>query len=479
MFKQTFCYAISIAMMRGVSLLMLPVMTGYLSPEELGEIELLSSIAIFGSILVSGGLESALFRYAGTAPEKDRREIASSIYTFSFLLGFLFLVIFFPFAKLITDLIPAPSSIYSVKLILVLLCLESVIAVPLGYLRMTDQCFKFCFSSCVRTALHAGVTLYFLYSGKGVEGVLEASLIAALMQAGLLAFWQFQSTKFSINLNLYRPVFVYSGPIIASGLIAFGLNGVDRWAIATFQSLDSVALYAIALKFSIALTILMQPYGIWWMPKRFSMLNKPNGRALTSKYSTIGLVMIAYTSVIIGVIAPQIIHHTLPDFYLEAIPVLFALILVAAVKEATEIVNIGCLMGERTYLQFGINACSMLSGGVFMIPAAIYHGVWGVVGVLLCSYTFRMYVFLYFSQKNIYLTYPKIHLLTIYGGVGIILAVLATTGGVNYWFMAENPIYLCLITLSVMLVLYSTYRCMLVGDWVRPLPLFLSPYKMP
>ncbi len=479
MFKQTLWYAISIALMRGISLLMLPILARYLSPEALGEIEILSSIAIFGSILVSGGLENALFRFSATGDERKRDHIASSIYAFAFILGGIFLVVSFPFAEHMLRVIPAPSSTYSVQLVIILLCFESVISVPLGYLRMTDQCFRFCFASCVRTAIHAGLTLHFLYLGKGVEGVLEAGLIAAMIQAAMLAYWQCERTGITLNRRLIKPVFIYSGPIIASGVIAFGLNGVDKWAIATFKSLDDVALYAIALKFSIALTILMQPYGIWWMPKRFSTLNMPDGRTIATRYSTIGLVLIALVSLLIGLTAPLMIRYLLPAFYIDAIPILMALILVSVVKEATEIINVGCLAGERTYLQFGINACSMISGGVLIVPAAIAYGIWGVVAVLVSAYVFRLAAFFYFSQKNVYLKYPMKHLVAVYSAVFGVLLVCALDDGNGYSEILGNPISLMVLTVSLGVIVRSSYYCLRLGEKLWPLSMIIRPHTAP
>ena len=51
--NHTLLYGLSIAVMKGVSLLMLPVIANYLSAEQFGLLEVISSIAIFGCILVA------------------------------------------------------------------------------------------------------------------------------------------------------------------------------------------------------------------------------------------------------------------------------------------------------------------------------------------------------------------------------------------------------------------------------------------
>ena len=76
---------------------------------------------------------------------------------------------------------------------------------------------------------------------------------------------------------------------MGSGLLAFALNGIDRLLIAEYVSMEALAIYSVALKFSIAIPLLMQPFGLWWMPKRFALLNQYNGHQQVLHYSMIGL----------------------------------------------------------------------------------------------------------------------------------------------------------------------------------------------
>ena len=63
--KQTAIFGASIALMKGISLLMLPFIANHLSTEDYGRLEVVSTLAIIGSILVGMGLENTLFRFAG------------------------------------------------------------------------------------------------------------------------------------------------------------------------------------------------------------------------------------------------------------------------------------------------------------------------------------------------------------------------------------------------------------------------------
>ena len=72
--RHTLIYGISIALMKSVSLLMLPITAFYLRPEQFGQLELLTSIGIICSILVGLGLENTLFRFAGTETDLNKKK---------------------------------------------------------------------------------------------------------------------------------------------------------------------------------------------------------------------------------------------------------------------------------------------------------------------------------------------------------------------------------------------------------------------
>ncbi|MCG6295781.1 lipopolysaccharide biosynthesis protein, partial [Vibrio vulnificus] len=96
---------------------------------------------------------------------------------------------------------------------------------------------------------------------------------------------------------------LYSIPIALSGMVAFLMNGAERWVIATTDTIESLAFYAIAAKFALALCILVQPFGMWWMPKRFSVYLR-EGAQQAARITQYGLVWIAMLAAGIAYFAP-------------------------------------------------------------------------------------------------------------------------------------------------------------------------------
>ena len=422
--KQAMLYAISVALMRGISLLMLPFLANFLSPEEFGRLELLSSIAIVGSVLVGLGLEDALFRFVGQSDNDDeRKRIAGSIFTLTIIIGGVFALLHYPLATLLATFIPGELSLYAIQLVLMILALEGVISVPLGWLRMRDKAALFCVVSVGRVFIQAGLTFWFLSDGKGVEGVFEAGFIAVCIQALTLSWLQLRDTGLRLCKNQCKSILFYSVPLVVSGLLAFGLNGFDRWVIATTVGIDQVALYGIAAKFSIAITILMQPYGMWWMPRRFSELTKADGINNVLRYSVLGLVMIILLMLIVGLLAPWLIVFMLPAEYSTAGIYVVGLISIVALKEATEFINIGCFKNDSTKIQLWINIATTFIGCIMLLIGAELYAVWGIIGALFIAYSLRLSLFFYYSQRVVFIDYPIKKLVLLFSIASLMLVL--------------------------------------------------------
>lgn len=452
--QHTVIYGVSITLMRSVSLLMLPITAHYLSMDEFGILELLSTIAILGSVVVGLGLEDALFRFAGhckSLPEKKR--VAANIFTLTLIIGVLVSLLIYPLSHVIVAFIPGQPSVYAVQLVLMILALEGIIAVPLGWLRMRDKAVVFFLLTTGRTLLQAVFVCLFLVAGKGVEGVLQAGLIAALAQAIGLCYFQIKDTGFHINLKRSKKVIVYSIPLVGSGLLAFGLNGFDRVVIAELISLEQVALYSVAAKFSIAITILMQPFGMWWMPKRFTILNESAGEEKFLYFSVMGITLVILLMLTMGILSPLVLSYIMPEEYMAAIHYLLGLLIVVALKELTEFINIGCLRGDRTYTQLWINLSVTVIAVVAIIISVKQYQVWGVIGSLIVAHSLRLALFYIYSQKNIYLTYPlKKIILLFFSAIALLLIITAD----------NNSFINILLTLSlsgfISLLIYQLYR---------------------
>ncbi len=398
--------------MKGVSLLLLPFIAVHLSASEFGRLEVITSLAIIGSIIVGMGLQDTLFRFAGCAKDKQQqRQVSAEIFSLTLIIGGFALLVAWFAAAWFTTLIPGEPSVYEVRLVLLMLALEGCIAIPLAWLRMNNKAGLFFFVSSGRALLQALLVAILLIFERGVAGILEAALLAAVLQALILGYWQIKDTGLHFSRRTSYHSFVYSLPIVGSGMVAFVLNGLDRWVLADYTSLIDVAVFGIAAKFALAMILLLQPFGMWWSPRRFEVLQRIDGKQQVAKMIVLGSCLALTISVFVALISPSLIIALLPDNYHQASAYVLAIVLVYLFKELVELFNIGCFHGSTTNSQLIINIIGASVGLFAMLWLTPLYQVWGLIGALLLAQVIRFILFYKVSQYYLPLDYPIINLL--------------------------------------------------------------------
>lgn len=409
--RQTLLYGASIALMKGVSLLMLPFIAHQMAPAAFGRLEVVGSLAIIGSVVIGMGLEDALFRFVGATSDPERRRlIAANIFCQTLIVGWLFWIIGWMLAPDIVNWVPGDPSVYEIRLIVSTLALEGAIAVPLGWLRMQHRVTTFFLLTTGRALLQALLVVVMLLADRSVAGVLEAGLIAAVLQALILAVMKLKEIGLHFDVRISYQMVVYSLPIVGSGLVAFALNGLDRWILADHATLDEVACFGVAAKFALAVVLLMQPFGMWWSPQRFKVLNNPNGRQRVAHYVTLGITLTLVLMALAALVAPLIIIEILPETYQQASRYVIGLVLIMGLRELTELINIGCFIDKTTQRQLLINTVGSIIGIVCMLWWVPLFSTWGLIAGLLIAQIARLWLFFWASQQRISLPYPLRHL---------------------------------------------------------------------
>lgn len=438
-------YGLSIVLMKGTSLLMLPFIAHYLSPEEFGKVEILSSLTVIGSVLVGLGLEDSLYRFAGmtTHPQK-RRYLASVIFTLASVITVVSVLAIIVFGPYLQPIIPGNIATQAILLALSIVALESMISVPLGWLRMNDKAVTFFVATTGRVILQAGLTLLLLEYSADVTSIFIAGFISALAQMIFLCICQLQDCRFIFNIKLTKRVFSYSLPILISGLVGFVLMGLDRWFIASLSTLEAVAIYGVAAKFALGVVLLLQPYTMWWSPQRFQVLQMPNGSYQVLQKICLGLGLLMVATFVVITCSTWLVEWLMPTQYHAAIEVLWVLAIAMAAKEAAELINIGCFIHDSTRLQMHINIIGAIIGVVTLSLLIPLFGAVGAAWALVLAQLSKCIGFYYYSQQQLPLAYPLRWMLTIF-------ILTSTLCGVIVWQLTPIiQVIACLLILVLM-----------------------------
>ncbi len=138
----------------------------------------------------------------------------------------------------------------------------------------------------------AALSATLLVLGFGVEGVLIASATAALAQGAAMMVYLARDCGISLRFARWREMLIYCGPLLLSALAAFVLGSYDRWVLARNVSPEDIALYGVAGRLGALTAVLLQPFHMWWFPKRFIVLAEENGAERSADIVSLGLLIV-------------------------------------------------------------------------------------------------------------------------------------------------------------------------------------------
>ena len=446
--RQTSLYALSIVFVKGMSFFMLPFLTHAFTPKDFGKLEVLNSLAILGSIVVGFGLLDALYRFSGRAKSatEEKHQVAR-IFGLTIYIGLVWLLMSVLTAPLLATYLPGSLSATDVTIVMITLALEGCIAIPLGWLRMQEKALSFFWISSLKAAIQVILIIGFINYGMGITGVVLAALIAIVLQGIVLISMQVRSTGINLSLRGSSAILKYSLPLVASGLIGFVLAGLDRLVLADAVGTAELAKYAIAAKFALISALIFQPFGMWWFPKRQRIINEKNGVVTAAKFAAMGSTLVLIIALSIGLSAPIVIKYLLPASYAGAVAYVPWVVLLKALKESTDLLNLGLYYQARTHLIVIIDALVSATALTIMLWLTPKLGVFGVIYALFIAQGVKLILSLYFSQKVLTLPYPAKRL---------VLFALLTIGWLSigsYATSTLNQVVLILSALTVMTLL--------------------------
>lgn len=402
--QQTLCYGVGIVVMKSISLLMLPLLTRFLTPDAYAQLDLMLNSANLLSLLIGMGLVDALYRFSTQYPTED---VFSHSLQLALLIGLMGLLSLTPLLLLIQSAYFQSLPQAGCLLLLATVLLEGAIALPLAWLRMQDQAVRFLQLTVLKTALQALLTLLLLQHGYGINGVLAAGFIAALLLCCCLLGPQRHLLQRPIHKGLSRQLLSYGSLLMCASLASFVQNGMERFFMAHHLSLQQLAEYALAAKFALIVSLLLQPYCMWWFAKRFAVLQQPDGLRLNAFYSVLGCQLITFAGLLVAAMTPMMIQWLTPSSYHASTLYCYGAIVAVALKHAGDLLNLGCYAQNHSRLPLRINLCSAsvaLLGYSILIPTL---AVYGALIALCISYVTRLGLMYYYSQRLLTLPYPK------------------------------------------------------------------------
>lgn len=406
--QQTLLYGLGLVIMKSVSLFMLPFIAHHLSTGRYGLLDVLLNTMSVGSVVVGLGLVDAMFRfYAMGSNGQEREAVAAQTLGLALSAAAGFLVLGLIASPWITAALPGGPTLPETQAMLALIALDGAVNVPLSWLRMVDRAKTFFLLSTGRALLQAVLVVVGLELGLGVMGVMLAALVAAGLQALVLVWLQVRTTGLRFSREQSLKLLRYGLPLVGGGVVAFATAGFDRLVLAGVVGTALLAHYALAAKFAFLVDLLLQPFALWWYPRRFLVVEEQGGRERAARVAAMGTALGILAAVAVALSAPVVLVLLFPVDYQGAAAVTAWLVSAMALKNAWSLLSLGCYVRSATnqvlMIQITGSAVGVL-GFYLLIPP---FGIYGSAASLIIAQSARVVLFVWFSQQTLWLPYPK------------------------------------------------------------------------
>ncbi|WP_299016394.1 lipopolysaccharide biosynthesis protein [uncultured Photobacterium sp.] len=406
-------YAIGLISSKLVALALQPFVTQWLGPEQFGRLDVLITLGIFLSLFLALGLTDAIYRFAHE--NKHQQEIFSGALWLIILFGGTLTLLAQIAAPTIQQYLPGKPPLIALRCLLLTLFINTLCTVPFAILRIRDQARQFVIAQ-VLFALIQGGAIVLLAPKYGISGIMIAGLVAQTLQL-LILYKVFPTPKPRHQQLILR----YGMAITVSGVLGFITLGAERWAIAHSLSLTELAPYAIAIQWAMAASLLLEPFALWWFPKRFSLTSTKEDRQKAANLSIVGCQISCLITAGVITIGPRFLTVWLPqDFHASAdiIPFLGIMLMF---KHASTLLNMGCYQQRngQSVMLIGLISCIIsLIILFFILPnLGLYALLWS--GIVL--QVLRVILFFFWSQRRLSLPYPLPRLGLSYALIALLL----------------------------------------------------------
>lgn len=428
--RGSFVYGLGSVLQRFLSLLLLPLFTRFLQPEDYGAAALVGLLSVGVSGLFSLGTGNSLGILYFKEEDKSKRPV--KIWTNVFLLmlyGALLYAIFYAFAPALSMLMFQTKEYAHLFRIALFGLLCSTVAAPLlAYFRMEEQAKTYVALTLISSLITISANIYFIVVLRlGVTGMVIAGTLANLVVFLLSILLVGRRIPFSIDATLVKPLVRIGFPSIW-GMFAFMIiDYADRQMIQRMLGLDALGIYSVGYNFGMVMLICVNAFSMAWPPFFVSFISRREeaktvfAKVLKYYLLVFGFLILAFFGfarpvitlmaaapywnafVVVGMVAAA---YVLKGVYLIFLPGFYfaeKLVLQTTMEWIAALTNIG--LNFLLIPQFGIAGAAAATLGCYMVlPACTaffsqkflqveyeWAKIFGCVA-LLCALSFSLFI---------------------------------------------------------------------------------------
>lgn len=382
-------YSLTTLLQKGIGFFLLPLYTAFLTPDDYGIVNVVTSVSSFLSVLIMMSLTGAAtrFHYRNT-DENYRKVLWGTITTIVIISSLGWGAVFFTFHKFLVDPFIGEVEFYPYAVI----GLANVIITPLyllfqSSLQARQEALHYSINTFSNFIVHLGLAVLLIAVFKlGAVGMLLANVITSLLFFIYVLFSYIPKIKMGIDKPIAKQALKYSLPLVPHHISLWSAGTLDRLFLNNIKGTAVTGVYSVGQQFGNVVGTIAYSVNQAFVPWFYQMIEK--GKEGIKKIEKMGLFAIIGYSLFafaISLFAPEVLRVMVSEGFRDAWKVI-PIISFAFVFHGVYFFYINILFLKDTGWVFTVTLSAMAVDILFNI---LLIPIWGFYGsAIACFMTY-------------------------------------------------------------------------------------------
>lgn len=278
LFGQTLVYGLSSIVPKFLNYLLAPLQTHFFAKQEYGVITELYAYVTFLNIIITFGLETGYFLFAGN---KKKDVVFGTCFTTVASLALTFLLSIIIFSKEIANALDYGSNPEFILFFAFIISIDALTAIPFAKLRQENRPLRFAFLKIFSVFVNVFLNVFFLiifpkikgsgpsifdflYTGSGLQVVFISNLVSSSIIL-LILLPDIIKEKIRFSFVLWRELMLYSFPLLIAQFAGNINEAMDRVMLkhllpSNVNGMEQLGIYGANVRIAVLLAIFTQMF---------------------------------------------------------------------------------------------------------------------------------------------------------------------------------------------------------------------------
>lgn len=372
--SQTLIYGLGDAVTRIAGLLLLPIYTRFLSPDDYGKLALITLFSTVVALFLDFGQRTAFFRFyfENESPEARRRLTGTVLIFLLVAAAVISIPIILFFDRIAPALVRDVSLRSLIRIALIGVFFEVGSAIPFAIFRAKQYAGRYAVLSFSRFLISVVLNITaIVWLHWGVVGLVYASLITSALFFVICIALTVRDIEWTVDFGLLKQLLRFGLPLVPAAFAYWALNLSDRFFLQKYADLSQLGLYSISYSIAGILHMVIGWFNTAYAPYCYSIVKDENAQTVYARVMVYAITVLTLIGLGLSLFAHEALAVLTPPAYHGAARIVPLIVLSYLFFEVYYLFSFGFDLVRKTgYAPFIIGAGAIINFGfnLLLIP---------------------------------------------------------------------------------------------------------------